>query len=51
VRIAVDDRLTLNVGMEIGQVTEKMQVQAEAPLLETTSSASSAQSACCRRGS
>jgi hypothetical protein len=38
VRIAVNDRLTLNVAMEIGQVNEKMQVNAEAPLLETTSS-------------
>jgi hypothetical protein len=38
VRIAVNDRLTLNVSMELGQVSEKMSVQAEAPLLETTSS-------------
>lgn len=38
VRIAVNDRLTLNISMELGQVTEKMLVQAEVPLLETTSS-------------
>lgn len=38
VRVAVNDRLTLNVQMELGDVTEKMVVNAEAPLLETTSS-------------
>ena len=38
VRIAVNDRLTLNIWLELGQVNEKMSVQAEAPLLETTSS-------------
>ena len=38
VKIAVNDRLTLNVAMEIGQMTQKMVVQAEAPLLETTNS-------------
>jgi hypothetical protein len=38
VRVAVNDRLTLNIGLELGAVNEKMLVTAEAPLLETTSS-------------
>jgi hypothetical protein len=38
VRVAVNDRLTLNIQMELGAVSEKMVVAAEAPMLETTSS-------------
>lgn len=38
VRVAVNDRLTLNVVLELGNVTEKMEVHGDSPLLETTSS-------------
>lgn len=38
VKVAVNDRLTLDITMEVGQVTERIVVAAEAPLLETTSS-------------
>jgi hypothetical protein len=38
VKIAVNDRLTLDIALELGQVSEKMIVAADAPLLETTSS-------------
>src|SRR5512146_1994109 len=37
VTIAVNDRLTLNISMEVGSVSEKMDVRADAELLETTS--------------
>ena len=37
-RIAVNDRLTLDILMEIGDISEKMVVQAQGQLLETTSS-------------
>ena len=37
-RIAVNDRLTLDIQMEVGNISEKMVVSAEGQLLETTSS-------------
>ena len=38
ISVAVNDRLTLDIVMEMGQVNERVIVEAEAPLLETTSS-------------
>jgi len=41
VQVRVNDRLTLNITLQIGDVSERMVVTAEGPLLETTSSAMS----------
>ena len=38
IHLAVNDRLTLNVSLELGGMTEKVIVKGDAPLLETTSS-------------
>src|SRR5207248_5220334 len=36
IQTRIDDRITIDVTMEIGQATESVQVSAEAPLLDTS---------------